>query len=129
MPQLVCNGATLTCPFGIAPSQLTVLPKNRVMTSNQPAANSMDNVPMLNVMPFGMCTTLSNPQVAAATSAAMGVLTPIPCIPVITAPWAPGSPTVQIGGQPAVNSTCQLICVWGGVIMVTNPGEMTITVP
>jgi hypothetical protein len=82
----VCNGATLMCSFGVAPSVLTVLPLNRTLTSNMPAANIMDHIPMVNIMPFGMCITPSNPAVAAATAAAMGVLTPMPCVPVTPAP-------------------------------------------
>ena len=129
MAQLVCNGASLTCSFGVAPCTLVVLPVNRVMTSNQPAANIMDYKPMINVSTFGMCTTLSNPQVAAATTAAQGVLTPMPCIPVTTAPWTPGSPTVMVGGQPALNSTSTLMCTWGGVITITAPGQFKVSVP
>jgi hypothetical protein len=83
---------------------------------------------MKNVMSFGMCMTLSNPQVAAATSAALGVFTPQPCIPVTTAPWTPGSPTVMIGNKPALNNSCTLMCMWGGVISVMNPGQQTVTV-
>ena len=86
MPMHVCSGALLQCTFGVAPSTLVVLPVNRMMTSFMPAANIMDNKPMVNIMPFGMCTSLANPSVATATSAAMGVLTPMPCIPVIQAP-------------------------------------------
>ena len=86
------------CPFGMAPSALNVLPQNRTVTS-APLANIMDNKPMVNIMPFGMCTSLANPTVASATAAAWGVLTPMPCIPAITAPWAPGSPTVLIHQQ------------------------------
>ena len=129
MGQLVCNGAAMTCSFGVAPSTLTITPENRVTTSNGPAATIMDHVPTKNVMPFGMCTTLSNPQVAAATSAALGVLTPQPCIPVTTAPWAPGSPTVMIGNKPALNNSCKLMCAWGGVISITTPGQFTVSVP
>ncbi|MEW5987447.1 MAG: DUF4280 domain-containing protein [Chloroflexota bacterium] len=124
----VVNGAMLMCTFGVAPSSMMVLPVNRVNASNMPAATIMDNIPMTNILPFGMCTTPSNPQVAAATSAAMGVLTPQPCIPVTTAPWTPGSPTVMIGGKPALNNTCQLMCMWGGVITVSMPGQMTVNV-
>jgi hypothetical protein len=54
MPMQVVNGAQLQCSFGAAPSTLTVLPANRRMTNNQPAANIMDHVPMVNIMPFGV---------------------------------------------------------------------------
>ena len=128
MAQQVCARGMVACSFGTTPGQLTVLPKNRVVTGNMPAGTIMDNVPMTNVMPFGMCTTPSNPQVAAATSAAGGVLTPVPCVPVIPGPWTPGSPTVMIGNQPALNNTCQLNCAWGGLISVTNPGQQTVNV-
>lgn len=124
----VCGGAMLMCPFGMAPSTLNVLPQNKTLTS-MPLANIMDNKPMVNIMPFGMCQSLANPTVASATAAAFGVLTPMPCVPVTTSPWAPGSPTVLIGGQPALNNTSKLICMWGGVIQITNPGTTNIMVP
>ena len=88
MPQHVCHGALLACSFGVAPSLLTVLPANRVMTSSQPAATIMDHKPMVNITPFGLCMSLANPMVAAATSAALGVLTPQPCLPMTMTPWA-----------------------------------------
>ena len=128
MAILVTNSATIMCSFGVAPSQLTILPTGRVNANKQPAAIIMDNKPMVNILPFGMCTTLSNPQVSAATTAAHGVLTPQPCIPNTTAPWTPGSPTVMIGNQPALSNTCQLMCMWGGVITFTNPGQQTVNV-
>ncbi len=124
----VCGGAMLTCSFGIAPSVLNVLPVARVV-SNTPLATIMDNVPLVNVMPFGLCRNPANPAVAAATAAAMGVLTPMPCIPVIPGPWIPGSPTVLIGGKPALNNTCKLMCAYGGVIQITNPATTNIQVP
>lgn len=129
MAQHVCNGAMLACSFGVAPSSMVVLPVNRVLTSNQPAATIMDYVPMLNIMPFGVCMTPSNPAVAAATTAAAGVLTPQPCFPVTVAPWAPGDPTVLEGGQPVLNNTSSLTCIWGGVIQVVAPGQFTHLVP
>jgi hypothetical protein len=125
----VCMGATLMCSFGLAPSSLVVLPINRTMTSSMVAANIMDHVPMVNIMPFGMCTSLANPTVAAATTAAMGVLTPMPCIPVTPAPWIPGSPTVMLGNMPALNNNCKLMCAWAGVIQVTIPGQFTEMIP
>ena len=125
----VCNGALLQCSFGVAPSTFVVLPINRVLTSNQPAANIMDHKPMVNVMPFGMCSSPANPTVAAATAAALGVLTPMPCVPNTPAPWAPGSPTVLLANQPSLNDTSKLMCVWGGVISVTFPGQVTHMIP
>ena len=115
------------CSFGMAPSVLNVLPNAKVMCSNMPAASIMDNIPMTNIMPFGMCTSMANPQVASATAAAAGVLTPMPCTPVISAPWAPGSPTVLVGGKPALNNTCKCMCNWAGVIQIVNPGPATTT--
>lgn len=126
MPQQVCMGASMSCSFGTGPSSLMVLPANRVNANKAPAANIMDYKPMVNVMPFVMCTSLANPQVAAATSAASGVLTPQPCIPNTIAPWAPGSSSVMIGNMPALNNTCTLNCMWGGVISISNAGQATV---
>ena len=86
MPMQVVNGAQLMCSFGSSPSSLVVLPINRTVVDNQPEATIQDYIPMVNIMPFGMCMTPSNPQVAAATSAALGVLTPQPCIPATSTP-------------------------------------------
>jgi len=125
MPKHVCNGALLKCSMGLAPSTFVVLPINRELTSNQPAANIMDHIPMLNVMPFGMCRSPSNPVVIAATAAALGTPTPAPCIPATPAPWVPGSPTVLLANMPALNDTSKLNCIWAGIIEVTMPGQMT----
>jgi len=129
MAMHVVNGALLQCSFGLAPSSLVVLPVNRMMSSNQPAANIMDHKPMVNIMPFGMCASLGNPTVASATSAALGVLTPMPCVPATSSPWTPGSPTVMLANQPVLNNTSTCMCNWGGVITITMPGQMTELVP
>ena len=124
MPQLVVSGAMLMCPFGLAPGALNVLPTNKTFCGT-PAATIMDSKPMVNIPSFGMCTSLANPTVAAATTAAFGGLTPMPCIPVTPAPWTPGSPTVLIGNIPALNNTCTCACMWGGIIQITSPGQVT----
>lgn len=129
MPLQVCMGASMTCSFGVAPSSLIVLPQNRVMASNMPAANIMDNKPLVNIPSFGMCSSMANPQVAAATNAAMGALTPMPCVPATVTPWAPGSPTVLLGGVPTLSSICSLNCMWGGVIRLDTAGQVQVTVP
>jgi hypothetical protein len=121
-------GAMLQCSFGVAPSSLVVLPLNRTITG-PPDANIMDNKPMLNILPFGMCSSPANPTVAAATAAALGVLTPMPCVPVTPAPWVPGSPTVLIANMPALNNTSKLMCAYGGVIQIVGPGQTSVMVP
>jgi hypothetical protein len=126
MPQLVTTGAMMMCSFGVAPSTLNVLPTNKTM-AGAPAATIMDCAPMVNIPPFGMCMSIANPTVAAATAAALGVLTPMPCIPV-TAPWTPGSATVMIGAMPALNSTSTCMCSWGGVITIGFPGQVTTSI-
>ena len=119
----VVSGATMMCTFGLAPSTLNVLPANRSLNGGTPAANIMDNVPMLNIPPFGMCNSMANPTVIAATAAAQGVLTPMPCVPLIPGPWVGAVPTVSVGPMPALTNTCQLMCAWAGVITVLVPGQ------
>ncbi len=125
MALLACGGATLKCSFGAAPSVLNVLPINRVL-SGPPVANIMDGKPLLNVLPFGTCMSLANPMVAAATAAALGALTPMPCLPMTMAPWVPGVPTTLIGNMPALDMNSKLMCNWGGVIQILAPGEFQV---
>jgi hypothetical protein len=128
MGMLVTSGSQLMCTFGVAPSIFNASPAKRVTGNNMPVGNIMDNLPGANILPFGVCNSPSNPQVAAATAAAFGVLTPMPCVPVTVAPWTPGSPTVLIGNMPALTNTCKLTCTWGGMISVL-PGPPTAQVP
>lgn len=123
MGKFVCMGAMMQCSFGMAPSSLMVVDPMRPKISNMLMANVMDNKPMVNILPFGMCQSMANPTVASATAAAMGVLTPMPCIPVIAAPWAPGGQE-KISNFPALLDNCKCICNWGGQISITNPGNV-----
>jgi hypothetical protein len=129
MPEQVCNGALLKCSMGMAPSTFVVLPAHMVQSSSQPAANIMDNIPMTNIMPFGMCKSPANPAVAAATAAAMGALTPMPCVPVIPAPWVVGAITVLLDGKPALDKPSKLMCAYAGIIEVQQPGQQTHQIP
>ncbi|MGK7942871.1 MAG: DUF4280 domain-containing protein [Microcystaceae cyanobacterium] len=130
MGQLVVMGATLQCvPFGTTPSALVVIPKGPpVFASNLLAATIMDFAPLANILPFGMCISLANPVVASATAAALGVLTPMPCIPAIVSPWKPGALKTQINNFSALTNNSICNCMWGGVIQVTNPGQFTVQV-
>lgn len=124
----VCAGALCQCSFGLAPCALNVLPNNKILGCNLPLATILDKTPA-NLPSFGMCSSPANPTVAAATAAALGALTPMPCVPVIPAPWGPGSPTVLLGGYPALNHTSKTLCAYGGVISIANPGQTSVFVP
>jgi hypothetical protein len=123
MPKLVVDGATMKCDQGVAPATLKVLPLTNADNEKKEAATVDHYQPMVNIAAFGMCRTLANPQVAAATSAASGVLTPQPCIPVTTSPWSPGATAVTIGGVKALtdDSTCK--CNWTGTISIVSAGS------
>ena len=125
MAQMVCMGALLKCSFGNAPTPLTVLPQNKV-TGILPYANMNDHIPLANILPFGMCSNPANPVVIAATAAALGVLTPMPCIPATPAPWTKTNAKVQIGGAAAVTSDSSLMCMWGGEIKVNFAGQVQV---
>ena len=116
--KLVNMGSLLKCSMGIAPSSLIVTAPT-VMAQAPPAANIMDCVPMSNILTFGMCQSPANPMVIAATAAALGVLTPMPCIPVTT-PWTPGSPTILVRNFPALDASSKCICAYGGEITITT---------
>jgi hypothetical protein len=125
----VVAGGMMQCTFGAAPAALIVLPANRTNAGGPPAANIMDHKPMVNIPTFGMCSSIANPTVAAATAAALGVLTPMPCIPNTVAPWVPGSPQVLVGGMPALNDSSKCMCLWAGTISITFAGQATTLIP
>lgn len=128
MPNHCCTGGSMQCTFGMAPSTFVATPKT-VQTSYMDAGNIMDHVPITNIPPFGSCMSLANPTVASATAAAMGVLTPMPCVPATSAPWVPGAVTVLVANQPALDDVSKLMCNWGGVIQFTFAGQATEQIP
>ena len=128
MANPVVQTAVSTCSFGAAPATLAVTSQQTVTMGKLPAATILDGAPMANVPTFGMCSNPANPTVAAATAAAMGVLTPMPCVPA-TVSWVPGCPTVLVCKRPLLNNTSKLMCSYGGVIQVSVTPAMTVKVP
>ena len=129
MAKQVVTTAILQCTFGAAPSVFSATPKN-IKSGMQDAGHIFDNKPMVNIKPFGVCSCPAFPATATATTAAAGVLTPMPCIPnTAVGPWAPGSPTAPLNMIPALNDTSKLMCMWGGVISVNYPGQVTEDIP
>lgn len=121
MAKQVVLGASLKCTFGSLPCSLITAPR-QVLPCYMTAATVMDFQPGVNISTFGMCNAPTNPAVIAAAA-------PVPCVPVITSPWTPGSPTVLIGPMPALNDISITLCSWAGVITVSNPGQATIEIP
>jgi hypothetical protein len=128
MPPVVVNAAMLSCTMGLGPPMpLTAIPKGTPVTAGgQPVATIADALPMANIPTFGMCNSPANPTVIAATAAALGVHTPMPCLPVPLGAWVPGSSKVVLGGVPVLTapSTCQ--CSWAGTISIGMPGQTTV---
>lgn len=119
----VCNGAQLTCSMGTSSSVLVVLPERRILLDGQPQANIMDHKPMTNIKPFGLCFSLANPVVAAATAAHLGVLTPMPCVPNTTSPWVKGEEKLLLKNFPALCQDDKLSCAWAGTITIVHCGQ------
>jgi hypothetical protein len=122
MPIQVCTGAVLECTFGVAPASFTASGEDVSATT---PAGVITDVEKENIPTFGMCVSLANPEVAAATTAALGVLTPMPCVPVLT-PWVPGSLRVRVNGISALDDASECMCVYGGAITVTDPGQVEV---
>ncbi len=116
MPGYVEDGVLARCQFGTTPSP--------VHTTDQiPFAAASDFVPFKNIHPFGVCSCPRNPTVAAATAAAMGKLTPMPCVPAISQPWQASQARIWVRGVRALDPHSTVCCRWGGLIQLINPGR------
>ena len=118
----VVGGATIMCTMGLSPGTLNVTSQQKVLMSGAPAATINDTAPLVNVGACGMCTSLANPTVASATAAALGVLTPMPCVPAPLGTWMGGGCPL-VSGQPGLSNEATLVCSYGGTIRVLSPGQ------
>jgi hypothetical protein len=130
---VVVSGAMCKCSCGTTPSSLVFLPKSPIFISGLTAGTIVDFISMLNIMPFGMCSIITNPVVAtataAATAAALGVftLTPMPCVPAVSAPWIAINPKAMIMSIPLITHESQCVCMWGGSISIVSPGQFVVS--
>lgn len=129
MGVIVVSGGTAQCTFGTAPGNINATSQTMCFGCSKPVATIKDTAANVNITSFGMCTSLANPQVAAATAAALGVLTPQPCMLVAAGTWIPTNPAVLVGGAPCLTNDSQLICGNGmGTIVITSPGQTQIVI-
>ncbi len=123
MAIVVVTGAQMLCPFGTTPASLNVTSQSVVLADGKPAATIQDTAPNINIASFGMCSSMANPQVASATAAALGVLTPQPCIPAVAGTWIPTQVKCLVDGKPCLTNDATAICSYGGSLTITNPGQ------
>lgn len=120
----VTSQATLKCSFGDKTSKLTVYPDRTVFLTGKPMANISDRISLYNIAPFGKCRTTGYPATAAATVANKGKLTPMPCVPGTVSDWVNGKNDYIIKGKPALLKSSFCKCQWGGIITITNDGQV-----
>jgi hypothetical protein len=119
----VVEGATLKCNQGDKQSKLKLPAHHHTYIKDQPQANIMDFKPNINVLPFGMCKSMANPAVAAATAANKGKLKKMPCTPVLTMPWINGKEDKMLAGSPALLNKSTQMCLYCGRITIEDDGQ------
>lgn len=119
----VVKGAEMECTCGDAKSSLDIPRDHGVFINDTAQANAQDYIPMINIKPFGKCSSLANPTVAAATAAALGALQAMPCVPAIVSPWAGTKTGLMINNAPAVVTSSKLLCAWCGTVSITDDGQ------
>lgn len=120
----VTSLATIRCTCGEKCAKLTVYPDRTVFLTGKPMANISDHVSMYNIAPFGRCRTTAYPPTGSATAANKGVLTPMPCVPGTMTEWINGKSDYLVKGKPALLKSSYCRCQWGGIITVTNDGQV-----
>ena len=123
MANQVCSGAAVACTFGTDPAEFAASSADVTATAS---AGVITDVSPENIPTFGMCSSLANPEVESATTAADGVLTPQPCVPELS-PWTPGSGRVTINGVKTLDDESECRCTYLGVITVSDPGQEQVT--
>lgn len=145
----VVAGAYLHCSCSDTYSVLTAPQSHGVYIGQKAQMNIMDFKPCTNVRSFGMCKSLKNPAVAAATASTYGLIFALlcpglaalnavlnmigihlpgpvkemPCTPVITKPWEYGKINKLVENQPALLNISQNMCAYGGKITIVDDGQ------
>jgi hypothetical protein len=104
---------------------MNVSSNSSCLGSSKPIATVMD----VSLSSFGMCSSMINPQVAAATAAAMGVLTPQPCSFAPVGVWSTTKAGMLIDGKPILTNDAKLVCAIGmGKLSIIDPGQSGIVI-
>lgn len=120
MALAVTSGSFAECTCGTAPGDLAA-DCDTGATVNGMIVLTVDMIAAeVNIGSFGECDSLLNPEVSSATAAAQGVLTPMPCVPVVDSSWIPGALMASQSGVSYVNDASICTCAWGGVISIVD---------
>lgn len=119
----VVKGAKMMCSYGNSPAILTKPNSHGIHLKGKAMLNIGDFVPMINIGSFGLCSSLANPVVASATAANLGILTPMPCVPLTTIPWASGKVDNLVEGMPALLNISTNNCMYCGKINIIDDGQ------
>ena len=123
---LLTLGTMLSCTQSLIPKMTTplgVLPLPRLFTTKRATGIKTDVIPFVNIVPFGMCKSPTNPAVIAAKAASAGAINFAPCIPVPMGLWKKFSPTVKIMKINALTMDSCLNCMWNGKITPVAPSQ------
>lgn len=117
MGAIAVTGTVIICTMGgtgvLSASQgICLAAKKNIVTAR-------DMAPMTNIGSCGLCKSMANPAVASATAAALGVLTPQPCIPAPAGVWI-GVSRIMAAGSPALTKESRLVCSYGGEISIMD---------
>jgi hypothetical protein len=106
--EFVPHGALLKCSEGATPSPLSVTSQFMMRLQRRRIATEKDHLPMVNIMPFGICRRLS--QMALGIS--------IPCVPATDSAWKEVNQESKINEKRTLlgKSTCK--CKVGGTISI-----------
>lgn len=98
--------AMIKCNMGAAPNSIMLPISHGVISckTHLPLLNANDNVPLMNILPFGTCSLLQTPA------------GPAPCTPAIIMAWRSCDMHYFIGGAPALTKESCLTCTIGGTI-------------
>lgn len=113
----------MKCSFGDKESRLKIPKTHKMFIHGKAQGNIGDFKPNENIMPFGKCSSLANPTVAAATAANNGVLKPMPCVPATVIPWVNGKADFLIENNPALINESTNTCIWCGLIEIVKDGQ------
>lgn len=96
--------AMIKCSAGAVPLPILAPVTHGVTSQNKPLLNANDHIPMMNIMPFGVCKNKPVPPPGNI------------CVPITPLAWQKGDTHCFVGGAPALTKDSCLTCMLGGSI-------------